>query len=218
MINKNATYVVKQPEHLVMSLVTLNKNFPKSQKFQDLVDELNKISDTFFIFDGVGNVDQNKFTTLHGGSGFIVRSGKTVGETLFYLMDYSREIFGRHITFCSVNENLIENIETVKGLGESIINWTALSTSKPIIQIERQKPLELWELYKTSTWKKHNGGNYITHNSMSPIIYMKEQTVIKLMSKPKLVEYLKTFTDNNPNTVIASIIMDMGIGHINLLG
>src|SRR5574344_1304006 len=209
MINKNATYVVKQPTHVIMSLVILNKSYPKTKIVQDLIDELSKTTDTFFIFDNEKKVDLDKFTTLHGGIGFIQRSKKTLGETIFYVLDYAREIFNRHISFALVDENLLENKQLLN-ISEKLINWTSSTAINPVLNIKRNPPKELWELYKLSglfNKKEFVGGNFITHTSNSPVIFIKNLTLDKIYKKSMLSNYLKTFTDNKMGTVLASLII-----------
>lgn len=221
-MNKNAVYVLKQPGHVILSLVVIGMDHPKSTKFLETIDELSSVSDVLFIFSdrvGIGDIDLRKFSSLYGACGFI-HGTKEIGETLFQVLEYSKHIFQRHVGYVVMNDWNIPEIEDVPKLCEQLQTWTMSTITSPIFQIRRLDPTELYRLYrlpKKPWWKiqpeEDNIGMYMTHTSPSPVLFFKNLIRDKWLEEDR-ENYLKTFTENDVRSVLASLVKDLGINYL----
>jgi hypothetical protein len=219
--NKESVYIVKQPEHSIMTVIVVKDDYPKSDKFRDLIDSIIDISDVFFIFvSNKSTINPKKFTTLYRSNGFIMKSNeKTMAEELFYLLGYSREIFNRHVSYLMINDWNIEDIK-IEPLHDNIVTWTTSTLSSPVLDIMRCSSENIWGIYKAraekTIWGKETiisvpGNDYLTHTSESPFIYIKNTVIDKFLEKNNIESYLGTFIGDNLGDAIASLIIDLGI-------
>lgn len=227
-MNKNAVYILKQPEHVILSIIMVGKDYPKTETEQQMIDKLSEVSDIFFIFSNkIGNhkINMRKFTSLNRGCGFIYGT-KTIGETLFDVLEYSKHIFQKHIGYLLLNDWNIAEIENRAKLPKFLVNWTASTLVKPILKIRRLEPDELYEFYKeeeSSGWKfwksieeETDKCMFLTHTSSSPYIYFKNLVVEKWLEKDR-DNYLRTFETNDIRDIVASLIKDLGMEYLEVV-
>lgn len=225
---KDAVYIIEQPKHLILSIVYVDNEFPKTKEIQETIDELTKETDIFFVIDQKSLIDPRKYTSLHRGIGYIVRTTNPA-VALFNILEYAREIFRKHISYLVMNDknlkdNMEENISTIN----NSLNWTAETITKPVLNITRKNPEDLWDIYKLEykrNWlgqykrvSKVSGGDYITHTSTSNILFFKDLIVSQWFEKKNLDKYIETFNSEDVREVIASLLVDLGIKNLENIG
>lgn len=209
-------YILKQPKHLTLTVVQVYDNFPKEREFQVIVDSLVENTDVVFVFSGRKKIDYRKFTTLHRASGYIVCKDSTRSENLLGVVGYFREIYKKHISYLFMNEWGMVSEESF----EKIHDWNASVIVAPLITPKRYSEESLADIYiptiKKTWWggyKKEykKGCDYQTHYSAGPYVYMKDLVIGKILEKSRLEEYATTFVEDDPNIMLASLVVDLGI-------
>lgn len=211
-------YIVKQPEHITLTVIQVSDNYPKVDFQQKVFDTLSDISDVIFVFSGRREVDYKKFTTLHRANGYVVCKKNTRAENLLGIVTYFREIYSRHLSYLFINDWEIggDSFEALKNLQ----GWNASTIVAPLMTIKRVSEEDLAAMYVPTykrtwwggiekTYKK--GCDYQTHYSDGPFIYLKDVVMKKLLAKEKLEEYAETFIEDDPNSMLASLVTDLRI-------
>jgi hypothetical protein len=222
-MNKNAIYLLRQPKHIILTMIYVGKEYPKSKVVHDSIDLLAKDTDVFFIFDSrQTGINQDKFTSLYNGMGYIV-SSKNSGEAMFDVLEYSREIWKTYISYLVLEDWNISSLSEISRVNSESIIWTANTIASPIMNIYRKSPEDLYSMYKIKYKKTWWGGykeiedsnnQYATHSSKSDVLFFKDIIVTKWLENPNISKYLNTFKGSSIKDVVASLIMDMGINYL----
>lgn len=235
---KNEMYVLRQPEHAILTAVIVNEPIPFAETIHNNVDKLVENSDVVFIYSGVWEkIDLNKLASLYSVCAWI-EVKDSISETLFKVFEYSLEIFDKHVGFN------VTDLESLKeGLSSKFFSNTLSvlqsTITKPVFKIRRLNELELFTFYANtkdadnsnksllSRWsnKKENSsqddfGTFCTHRAISNVLFIKRGT-IKLMldfikefdasenHEPSKLFDIRTF--NDCRYLLASFIKYIGI-------
>lgn len=217
-------YVIKQPEHITLTVIQVYDDYPKSKEQQSVIDMLAKDTDVVFIFSGRKEIDYKKFTTLHRANGYVICDDCTRSENLLGVVDYFREIYpNRYISYLFINDWDIIAEKDFRVL-EKIHDWNASSLVCPLITIKRFSEESLANMYIPTYEKTWWGGirkvyqkgcDFQTHYSTSNYIFMKDIVMKKILGKDKIEDYVLTFIDDDPKVMLASLMVDLGIKTID---
>lgn len=223
---KDEIFILHQPKYAVFSVVSVNSSFPLSQKQHLEVDKLREFSDIFFIFSDKdfpesSKVDKNKFTSLYEGCGWI-DCGENLCETFLKTLQYSLEIFEKHVGFCIINLSDLENTNVEKYSGK-VITMTASTSSSPVLKIDRLDSEEFYNIYtkkNTGLFKKSNPleNMYCSYKSTTNIVYFKRSIAGLLINFWKSSEnnkYIKSFEQNDLRYFIASVFKFLTISTLD---
>lgn len=247
-LNQEAVYVLNQPKHIILSVVVVNCSIPLIDRIHKDLDKLVKFSDVIFIFcenKFINNkkINKRKFTSLYQACGFIHSSGN-LARTLFTVLEYSKEIFKKHIGITISNLDDINFTDTqIKNLIE--INGSAVM--KPVFKIRRLNSDELFESYgkefeeyddvelenfkiasfilKLFNKKKEKEdesdtiGMYKCYTSDSRLLYFKNGTInilLNFANDERMKNYIDSFIDDlDLRGILSSIIKKLNIDNLN---
>lgn len=235
-MNKNEIYVLNQPKHTIMTCVIVFNVFPKSQDIHDAFDKLQGISDLMFIFqnDVEQYINPRKFASLYQACGFII-SESNIDYSLIKSMYYSKEIFGKHISYLITTDT---NLEEVENLDKTINNISQVNIStiqKPVLEIVRLTDKQLFDYYTLepeknfTKFKKFLGFDkssdvfnmFTTHTTSSNIVFVRAVTMENFLelfgeSDKKVINFLNSFQTNKfPGSMLASYFRQAGILTMN---
>lgn len=212
-------YIVKQPDHITLSVVQVSDNYPKYKEQQVVLDMLSEMTDVVFVFSGMKEIDYKKFTTLHLGCGYVVCDKQTRAENLLGIVTYFKEVYSRHLSYIFMNDWDITHRESFESL-QKLQDWNASTIVAPLMTVKRLSEESLANVYVPDYEKTWWGGtkrvyrkgcDYQTHYSTSPFIYLKDIVMKKLLAKDKIEEYAETFVETDPSTMLASLVTDLRI-------
>lgn len=152
-INKGEVYVVNQPKHRLISIVLVDTNtFPLVSRIHNSIDKLVEISDVFFIFSDFHYksqtlLDKTKITSLYQACAFIDCDGKDLGNCLFKVFNYAKEIFNTHTGYLIVDLNKLDMKSGSESLNRKLLEINGSSIMKPVFKIRRLESDELYKIY-----------------------------------------------------------------------
>lgn len=246
-LNLEAVYVLNQPKHIILSVVVVNCSIPLIDRIHEDLDKLVKFSDVIFIFcedKFINNkkINKRKFTSLYQACGFIESSGN-LAKTLFTVLEYSKEIFKKHIGITISNLDDINLTDTqVKNLIE--INGSAVM--KPVFKIRRLNSDELYESYSNKEFEEYDDielvnfklvsfilklfnkkkeeendtiGMYKCYTSDSRLLYFKNGTInilLNFANDERMKSYIDSFIDDlDIRGILSSMIKKLNIDSLN---
>lgn len=154
MTEKDEVYMIRERRTKTLSIVLMNCEFPLSQKQQEGLDRIARLSDTFLMFDdkwakNSSRVNKLKFTCLHDCIGWL-DVGKTSSESLMKIFEYTLTIpeFSNFL-----NYSIIDCCQLGLLSDDIVKTWNAYRANPhiidPIFKLRRLTPTELSEIYKT---------------------------------------------------------------------
>ena len=246
-LNQEAVYVLNQPKHIILSVVIVDCSIPLIDRIHKDLDKLVKFSDVIFIFcedKFINNkkINKRKFTSLYQACGFIESSGN-LARTLFTVLEYSKEIFKKHIGITISNLDDINLTDTqIKNLIE--INGSAVM--KPVFKIRRLNSDELYESYSNKEFEEYDDielenfklasfilklfnkkreenndtiGMYKCYTSDSRLLYFKNGTInilLNFVNDERMKNYIDSFIDDlDIRGILSSIIKKLNIDNLN---
>lgn len=243
-LNREAVYVLNQPKHIILSIVVVDCQVPLKTAMHHDLDKLVRYSDVIFIFcnkfSSNKKIDKRKFTSLYQACGFVESSGN-LAKTLFTVLEYSKEIFKKHIGITISNLDDIDVTDTqIKNLIE--INGSAIM--KPVFKIRRLESNELFEIYERDVESEEieakfklttsilnlidrknkiitddDYGMFKCYTSDSKLLYFKNGTInliLNFVNSPKSTNYINSFENElDIRSVLSSMIKKLGIDNLN---
>lgn len=246
-LNQEAVYVLNQPKHIILSVVIVDCSIPLIDRIHKDLDKLVKFSDVIFIFcedKFINNkkINKRKFTSLYQACGFIESSGN-LARTLFTVLEYSKEIFKKHIGITISNLDDINLTDTqIKNLIE--INGSAVM--KPVFKIRRLNSDELYESYSNKEFEEYDDielenfklasfilklfnkkreenndtiGMYKCYTSDSRLLYFKNGTInilLNFVNDERMKSYIDSFiNDLDIRGILSSITKKLNIDNLN---
>lgn len=246
-LNQEAVYVLNQPKHIILSVVIVDCSIPLIDRIHKDLDKLVKFSDVIFIFcedKFINNkkINKRKFTSLYQACGFTESSGN-LARTLFTVLEYSKEIFKKHIGITISNLDDINLTDTqIKNLIE--INGSAVM--KPVFKIRRLNSDELYESYSNKEFEEYDDielenfklasfilklfnkkreenndtiGMYKCYTSDSRLLYFKNGTInilLNFVNDERMKNYIDSFIDDlDIRGILSSITKKLNIDNLN---
>jgi hypothetical protein len=153
MIGKDSISILRERRTKSFSIIFMNTEYPLTEKQQNRLDKLAKISDTFLVFDdkwgkGSETVDKMKFTCLHDCYGW-VDVGNSLGETILKVLEYTLIIpeSSGHLFYSFVKCDRLGELTT-----EITNTWVDYKKSNtlvdPVFKLDRLSPSELANIYR----------------------------------------------------------------------
>lgn len=158
-VNKDKVYIFNQPKHIFISLVIVKNNIPLTTEIHNAIEKIREISDVIFIFSDfhfpkTKNINKIKFSNLYRGIGFIDLSDDNIGNGIFKILEYSDQIFNKHLGSIIFDTDSNINSENIENIKEKILQIGSSSIIKPILKIERLSTENFYELYKEDEKEK----------------------------------------------------------------
>lgn len=239
MMNKNAVYVVKQPEHPIVTVVLVNSSdLPLSNQAHQNIDALSTISDIVFVFSEhfkTSDVDIRKFASLYGATAYMLESGPCIGLGIFRALAYCQGVFQSFAAYILTDTIRLREVGSLgQSKLEKIQEITMSPISKPIMNITRLSAEELGNIYLRGDtrpdptpfwmfWKSHD--NYdtedrinSTHKSASKFLYFKVPVIKALLTRYEDKEfqaYLRSFSEDDFTFLIASFIKKLDLDNLD---
>lgn len=238
-MNKDAIYVIKQPVHSIVSIIVVNSDrLPIKPIAHRNIDALGEFSDLVFVFSdhfSMRGLNVQKFSNLYQASSYIYGSGDILGKPIFTALAYCTEIFRKHVAFIITDT---EKLEKAKLPGkEKILTITGAPLEKPIFQITRLGPEELFEIYtrpddykpkrispwwrfwKREFWDRSDTDRInSTFTSPSALLYIKASTIrvlLKTYESKEFKEYIDSFSEDDLSYLFASFLKALGIDNMD---
>ena len=244
-LNQEVVYVLNQPKHIILSVVVVDCQVPLKTSIHNDLDKLIRYSDVIFIFcndkfSSNKKIDKRKFTSLYQACGFIESSGN-LAKTLFTVLEYSKEIFKKHIGITISN---LDNIDITDIQIKNLIEINGSAIMKPVFKIRRLESNELFEIYerdieseeieakfkittsilnfidrKNKIITEDNYGMFKCYTSDSKLLYFKNGTInliLNFVNNPESTNYINSFENElDIRSVLSSIIKKLGIDNLN---
>lgn len=238
MIKENQVYVTRQPSHITSSILVLTQNFPLSEELHERIGKLCKMSDVMFVFcpniyHAQQSISLNKFASLYESCAYI-KSG-SVNQAILKLMEYDREIFSKHLnTLIFTESDLVSDEFNLERLEKTLTD----PLLKPIITIDRLRPEEMFEFYKSEApqkrnwwdlpkllaWKVVNGCAestkmmFSSYRSSSKYILLRRATldiILNFCESEEGEQFIKSFTDPNYKYLFGSLFKYLVIDYLD---
>jgi hypothetical protein len=219
-MNKNAVYVLKQPEHSIATIVFVEGEL--TEKVHNNLDKLRTISDLIFIFsdtfDITKKIDCKKFSSLYLSNAYIV--GQNLTSPFIEILKYCQNIFKNQFAYLITDTMKLDNIDISDNILEKAQNITLSDISNPILTKTRLSVYELMEIYVKPTKKIWYKGNDCransTYRSTSKLMYIKNHTITNLLNLLQGEdEYIETFTEQDISYFLVSALDKFNIGVLN---
>lgn len=239
MHNKNEVFVINQPTNNIFSVIIVGDEFPLDEKVHDSIFNLNKFSDVALVFSDKlfpksKSINKQKLANLYNACCWI-DSNDSLTESLIKLLNYSKEVFNKHICYLFMNSNDIKLDPVDSKLESCVKKVTASNVEIPMFIAKRLNNEELFDIYKTSDEeiceenkeksllnsflgyfnlnKNTSADNdisnmYANYTSSSNILLLKKSAVEKLLTNFS-PEYYKSFCSDDIRPFIASSIMKL---------
>lgn len=228
-MNKNSVYVLRQPEHSLVTIIVIDtRDLPLTKRVHENIDALGKVSDLFFVFsdhfkETNKGVDIPKFSNLYNACAYLYGEGKIIGEPLFLALAYCKDVFQKHPTYLITDTKKLGNFDDTKRISR-FPEIALMGIQKPIMRICRLEEEELGSIYMmpdniTLNWwerkaKETKDRYWSTHSSPTNILFFKSPTIgllIKDRDKEDFRDYIKTFIEDDFSYLMSSLIVREGI-------
>ena len=239
-MNKDSVYIIKQPEHTILTVMTVPNIFPLENDVHESISKLNKISDIIFIFrsPSLDKINIPKFSNLYNVCGYYIAEQNNPGEAALEVLVYGYEVLRKHTSYLTLEIDYAPGISSDKALA-NIQTVNASSIVKPIFEGRELNSEEFFDIYKKPEkteketgnswwgwWKNTKNeedetdkkGMWTRWTSISNAIWLRSRTIGLLKDKyedPEFNQYSNTFTDLNPDKLLISLLKKLGIDNIN---
>ena len=210
--------IIKNPDHAIASIIFINDD--SNEYTEELILNLNKISDVYVFINKKSNIDPNKYSHLLPIKGYKYSksSSKYNSLELYSMIKYILKVIDYHERYIILGD--IGDKISSERIKDSIFNVFKSIITKSILNlkiIDHELRKELYSKKKTLIFNKLDiSGINITHKSINDIYYLSKSDVSRIcgyLSSDN--KYLDTFKDINFNYFLSSIVEKLEIDYMN---
>jgi len=220
---------------------------PICHKNIDLLREFSDIFFVFSDKFNNREVNIPKFSNLYGACSYLCGDSTRIGFPIFTAISYCSNVFEKHYAYMITDTDKLGKVDKLEDKKKLLQEIALSGNDSPIFKIDRLGPEELGSIYLTESyadeednsekdnvgiissllnfWKKRRKNKeadnirlWSTHNSSSPILYIKSGTIKNLLNDYEtewFKDYLSSFVEEDLTYIFASYIKKLGLKNID---
>lgn len=210
--------IIKNPDHVIASIIFINDD--SSEYIENLILDLNKISDIYVFINKKSDIDPDKYSHLLPIKGYQCHKSDFPYNSLdlYTMTKYILKVIDHYERYVILGD--IGGKISSEKIRDSIFNVFKSIITKSILNLEiidHTFRKDLYSKKKTLFSRKLDmSGVNITHKSSNNIYYLSKDDISRICGYLNSDnKYLETFKNINFNYLIPSIVKKLDIDYMN---